>query len=107
MRHPFWFVKSHILKSDKFKKARGGPTRLLEICCVKCGTRVCLYQKDGIGLLKRMYLDRMIDPVSPIDTKTLACAKCGAHLGNAMIYEKENRPAFRLELGAIMKKSVK
>ena len=100
-------MKSRILKSDKFKKARGGPSRLLEICCAKCGARVCLYQKDGIGLLKRMYFDRMIDPTSPISEKTLVCTKCGAHLGNAMIYEKENRPAFRLELGAVMKKIAK
>lgn len=100
-------MTTQIFKSDKFKKARGGPSRLLEICCAKCGTRVCLYQKDGIGLVKRMYLDRMIDPSMSIDTKTLVCAKCGAHLGNAMIYEKENRSAFRLELGAIAKKIAK
>ena len=97
-------MRGRILKSDKFKKARGGPSRLLEISSAKCGERVCFYQKDGIGLLKRMYLDRMIDPSMSIDAKTLVCSKCGTHLGNAMIYEKENRPAFRLELGAIAKK---
>lgn len=100
-------MTNRILKSDKFKKARGGPSRLLRICCAKCGADVCMYQKDGIGLLKRMYLDRIMDSSSAINGKTLVCAKCGAHLGNAMIYEKENRPAYRLELGAVAKKAVK
>ena len=80
---------------------------MLEICYEKCGARVCLYQKDGIGLLKRMYLDRMIGVVPQSNSKTLVCVKCGAHLGNAMIYEKENRPAFRLEMRSVMKKIAK
>lgn len=54
-----------------------------------------------------MYVDRMIDPVVAMNGKSLVCAKCGAHLGNAMIYEKENRPAYRLELGVVMKKGVR
>ena len=46
-------------KSDKFKKARGGYSRLFDIRCEKCGNHICYYQKDGPGILKRMYLDRV------------------------------------------------
>ena len=34
-------------KSDKFKKARGGYSRLFDIRCEKCGNHICYYQKDG------------------------------------------------------------
>lgn len=97
-------MKNRGLKSDKFKKARGGPSRLLVIFCSACKSKVCLYQKDGPGLLKRMYVDRISDPTGRIGDKSLVCSSCGAHLGNAMIYEKESRPAYRLALGAVGKK---
>lgn len=97
-------MKNRVLKSDKFKKARGGPSRLLEIFCSTCGARVCLYQKDGLGLLKRLYVDRMSELMCRIGDKSLVCPSCGIHLGNAMIYEKESRPAYRLVLGAVGKK---
>ena len=64
-------MKNRVLKSDKFKKARGGPSMLLEIFCSACKAKVCLYQKDGPGLLKRMYLDRISDPARPIVGKNL------------------------------------
>ena len=100
-------MNNRILKSDKFKKARGGPSRLLEIFCSTCKSKVCLYQKDGPGLLKRMYVDRISDPTCVIGDKSLVCASCGVHLGNAMVYEKESRPAYRLALGAVGKKIAK
>ena len=46
-------------KQDKYKKDRGGYSRLLEIKCQKCDNIVALYQKDGPGLLKRLYIDRI------------------------------------------------
>ncbi len=90
-------MKKQIFKSDKYKKARGGYSRLLEVVCAKCGTRVCLYQKDGPGLLKRMYLDRMIGSTVDINVKNaslkslpqLTCGGCKELLGIPMIYKKE------------------
>lgn len=38
------------LKNDKYKKVRGGYSRLLSISCQECGFDVCLYQKDGPGI---------------------------------------------------------
>lgn len=93
-----------MLKSDKYKRARGGHSRLLAIMCSKCGSTICRYQKDGIGMLKRMYLDRMVDYGGSMQTKLLVCWACKAPIGAAMIYKKEDRPAFRLFPGAAMKK---
>ncbi|MFA6193797.1 MAG: hypothetical protein WC726_02980 [Parcubacteria group bacterium] len=76
------------LKSDKFRKTRGGYARLLKISCEKCGSSICLYQKDGPGNLRRMYIDRIIDPTVSISRKDLSCPK--SHLlGVKTIYEKE------------------
>lgn len=100
-------MKPTVLKSDRFKKARGGYSRLLEISCEKCAARICHYQKDGPGILKRMYVDRMMGVTKPPGTKGLDCPECGASLGVRMIYKKEDRPAHRLFVGAVTKKVVK
>ena len=93
-------------KNDKYKKVRGGYSRLLDISCEHCQKHLFFYQKDGPGLLKRMYLDRIID--SRINNSTnLVCPNCNKLLAVAMIYEKENRPALRLFVGAITKKIIK
>jgi len=93
-------------KNDKFRKKRGGYTRLLKIICEKCGSPVCLYQKDGPGNLRRMYLDRITDPSISLSRKDLSCSK-GHLLGVKIIYEKEKRPAFRLFVDSVTKKIVK
>lgn len=49
------------LKSDKYKKARGGGNKMLEILCGECESFVCNYQKNGAGNLRRMYVDRIAD----------------------------------------------
>ena len=95
-----------ILKSDKYRKTRGGYSRLLNISCEKCGENICLYQKDGPGNLRRMYLDRITKPKVSILRKGLSCSKDHL-LGVKVIYEKENRPAFRLFTDSIKKKIVK
>lgn len=100
-------MKPTVLKSDRFRKARGGASRLLEISCTACGAKVCYYQKDGPGILKRMYVDRMMDATKPSVAKGLDCPACGASLGVWMIYKKEDRPAYRLFVGAVAKKIVK
>ena len=96
-------LQSTKLKNDKFRKARGGYSRLLEIRCEKCNELLCYYQKDGSGSLKRMYIDRIVEAYADAE-KTLACHKCGRILGVRYIYEKEKRPAFRLFEGSVKKK---
>ena len=99
-------MSKNIFKNDKYKKARGGYSRLLEISCQKCSSLVCKYQKDGPGNLRRMYIDRIIDPKVLINRKDLICSK-GHLLGVKIIYEKEKRPAFRLFVDAVIKKIIK
>jgi phage FluMu protein Com len=91
------------LKRDKYRQARGGNSRLLEVRCGKCDALVCLYQKDGPGILKRLYLDR-ID--SQTKQEKLLCPKCKELLGVYFIYKKENRPAYRLFAGAVTKRII-
>jgi hypothetical protein len=95
-----------IFKRDKYKQARGGYSRLLKISCEKCGADICLYQKDGPGNLRRMYMDRIMEPKVSILKKDLSCPK-GHLLGVKIIYEKEKRPAFRLFVDSVVKKIVK
>lgn len=103
------------LKSDKYKKSRGGYSRLLDISCANCQNHICFYQKDGPGILKRMYLDRIYESgkYSGIENQPLksipqlTCSKCETLLGVPYIYEKENRLAFRLFVGGVFKKIVK
>lgn len=66
-----------------------------------------IYQKDGPGILKRLYIDR-IAPSMNFDTKkNLKCKKCKIVLGIPTIYQKEHRSAYRLFAGAIEKKIIK
>ncbi|TRZ53632.1 MAG: hypothetical protein D4S01_00995 [Dehalococcoidia bacterium] len=94
------------LKKDKYKKVRGGYSRLLQISCQKCASPICTYQKDGSGNLRRMYIDRISNPKISITKKNLTCPK-GHLLGVKIIYEKEKRPAFRLFVDAVVKKIIK
>lgn len=105
-------MKHSILKSDKYKKVRGGYSRLLNVSCAKCGTHICYYQKDGPGILKRMYLDRIygsqkysdLQNAPPKTIPKLACSGCKQVVGVLYTYAKENRLAFRLFVGAVTKK---
>lgn len=92
------------LIQDKYRKNRGGNSRLLDIQCNKCGSHLFYYQKDGPGIIKRLYLDR-IHPLVKAE-KALACKKCKETLGIQIIYEKETRRAYRLFVGAVTKKIV-
>ena len=102
-------------KSDKYKKSRGGYSRLLDIQCGKCEKHLFLYQKDGPGILKRMYLDRIYksDMYTGLENHSLKsipqliCPSCKTSIGIPYIYEKENRLAFRLFVGGVVKKIVK
>ena len=97
---------SVLFKNDKYKKSRGGYSRLLDISCQKCGINICQYQKDGPGNLKRMYHDRIIESNVSILRKDLSCPN-GHLLGVKIIYEKEKRLAFRLFVDSVKKKIIK
>lgn len=99
------------LKRDKYKSARGGYSRLLNLHCRKCNNLVAVYQKDGPGNLRRLYLDRIMAPDKLVGLQSdniktmppLKCCKCGFVLGMPYIYEKEKRKAFRIFQDAITK----
>ncbi|HAZ28217.1 MAG TPA: hypothetical protein DCY48_00345 [Candidatus Magasanikbacteria bacterium] len=103
---------SFSLKKDKYKAARGGHSRLLNVCCRKCESVVVVYQKDGPGNLRRLYLDRIFEPVEMAglqalnikDVPVLKCKKCSAALGTPYIYIKEKRKAFRLYKDSVTKR---
>ena len=93
------------IKKDAYRKARGGSSRVLDVCCEHCGQHLTYYKKDGPGILKRMYVDRFIDNVP--QEKELTCQNCQHILGKKIIYEKEKREAYRLFVGAVTKKIIK
>lgn len=96
-------------KNDGYRKSRGGHSRWLLLYCEKCKNNIAVYQKDGPGILKRLYLDRIIIPenIKNILSKELICNKCEKVLGVSTVYKKEDRPAYRLFVGAISKKIIK
>jgi hypothetical protein len=108
-------MKEIRFKSDKYKKSRGGYSRLLDIKCGKCQEHLFFYQKDGPGLLKRMYLDRIyesskysgLEKQSLKSIPQLTCSNCKSLIGIPYIYEKENRHAFRIFIGGVIKKIVR
>jgi len=103
------------LKRDKYRNARGGYSRFLEISCSKCGSFIAVYQKDGPGILKRMYIDRIFKPekweeyqgrkISEIPN--LKCEECGQLIGTPYIYKKEKRKAILMIQGSFSKKITK
>lgn len=103
-----------VFKSDRYKRTRGGYSRLLDISCAKCGTHLFYYQKDGPGLLKRTYLDRVygskkysnLENESLKNVPQLVCPHCKKHIGVPFNYAKENRLAYRLFVGEIKKSLV-
>lgn len=93
------------IKRDKFRRARGGNSRFLNIYCANCKEFILLYQKDGPGPLKRLYLDRIFEPEQLAkwqelddikDVPNLVCPDCKTVIGTPYIYEKENRHAILL-----------
>lgn len=90
--------------NDRYQKARGGTPRVLDVRCEHCGHHLSYYQKDGPGLLKRMYVDRFIE-ANP-EGEQLICSSCDQVLGTHINYKKEDRPAYRLFVGAVTKKIV-
>ncbi len=101
-------------KRDKYMSSRGGSSAFYNVYCGRCRHWLLLYQKDGPGNIFRLYLDRIHVPeslasLSRVAGRTtkfegLSCTNCGASIGVPMIYKPENRPAFRLVHGAVVKK---
>ena len=97
------------LKSDRFKKAREGSSRWLLLSCAACKNPIAYYQKDGSGMLKRLYLERIsgVGDHKVTAGENLVCNACKKVLGTAMVYKQENRPAFRLFPGTVEKELLK
>ncbi len=104
-----------LIKKDKYKSSRGGYSRILNLHCRKCNNIIAIYQKDGPGNLRRLYMDRIISPkeltnLHKQDIKNInpiKCNKCNFVIGIPYIYKKEKRKAFRVFQGAIIKKIIK
>lgn len=100
------------IKKDKYKSSRGGYSRILNVFCRKCESLVLVYQKDGPGNLRRLYLDRILDQTERVnlqnkdidDVPALKCPSCSELLGTAYIYPKEKRPAYRLFQDSVVKR---
>lgn len=105
--------KKYAIKNDRYSKTRGGNSRFLNIFCCACNNHIALYQKDGHGALLRMYLDRIFAPFAlsalryhgcdKKDIPNLECSKCHATIGIPIVYEPENRLAFRMVRGSFVK----
>jgi hypothetical protein len=103
------------LKKDRFSKARGGASQFFNIFCSQCRTWILLYEKDRRGNLFRLYLDRIHAPEnlaalknqytvhSVNDISPLKCSNCNNLVAVGMIYEPENRLAYRLIYGTYVK----
>ena len=97
------------LKKDKFSRARGGNSKILQITCSSCETLALLYQKDGKGYLHRCYLNRIVSPVTlselyqnvskPSEVPKLVCTNCQQIIGTPIRYT-DGRIAFRLNIGS-------
>ncbi len=105
-------MANKVYKNDKYKKSRGGRTKMLIISCCKCQADILEYQKDGPGPLKRMYFDRIYSPkkLSGLENKnlkeikTLKCYNCSSLIAHPYIYKKEKRKSFRVFQDSIIKK---
>lgn len=108
-------MKKINFKKDKYREARGGYSRFLNVSCHHCSANILTYQKDGPGELKRMYLDRIVSPDRLVNLQklpvskipNLTCLKCKYIIAIPYVYPKEKRNAFRLFVGAITKKVTK
>jgi len=107
----------HHLKTDRYRQARGGNSKILNLYCTLCGSFIVQYQKDGPGSLIRMYLDRIIGPAellqaygsarSTNDMQNLLCPGCQTCVATPMLYLAEKRLALRVRPGSLLKHSAK
>lgn len=100
---------------NSYTKCRGTP-QLLQIFCSKCNNYIMTYQKDGPGELLRCYFDRIHLPkelnkrqfehFKKSEAPKLECSTCDSVIGVPMIYEKEKRPAYRMNKGKSFLKKI-
>ncbi len=91
-------------KKGVFTNNRGGTLKFLNLYCEHCKIHILLYQKDGPGHLKRLYLDRIVAPDSFVgleeldikDIPRLVCQNCGRLIAIPDIYKEENRKVYSL-----------
>jgi hypothetical protein len=104
--------KTFTLKQDAYRQTRGGYARFLNIYCANCKAHVLLYQKDGPGVLLRLYLDRIFAPEHLMGLEQIAdihqvpdlrCPSCASLLGVPYIWEEEQRKSFLLREGTFFK----
>ncbi|MGA2800197.1 MAG: hypothetical protein ABSE71_02610 [Candidatus Micrarchaeaceae archaeon] len=110
----------YYFKKDKYRRARGGKTKLIDVYCASCNALLLVYQKDlPRGALKRCYLDRIFYPPKYSDLQhdkmiketkempKLQCENCKAIIGTPMRYTKhgEDRLAYNLIQGKFIKKN--
>lgn len=100
----FTFIK------DTYTQTRGGRSQFLHIYCSHCNAYILLYQKDGPGPLKRLYIDRIRAPkelahlIEQSPLPPLTCQKCKRLIGVPLLYEPEQRKAYTLFAYTINKK---
>jgi hypothetical protein len=109
----------YYFKKDRYRRARGGKTKLIDVYCSFCHNLLLIYQKDlPRGLLKRCYLDRIFyphrfaslqhdKPPDAMGIPKLECESCRSIIGTPMRYTKhgENRLAYNMIQGKFIKKS--
>lgn len=93
------------MKKDKYRKSRGGTSQIYKLYCSKCGDYLLTYQKDGIGALLRLYVDRIITSNAGVSSN-LICGSCTNLVGVPMVYKPEDREAYRLVRGSFSKEKV-
>lgn len=106
-------INLYVFKKDRYRQMRGGYSRFLNVYCSNCKNHILLYQKDGPGILKRLYMDRIFAPDNLTNLQNignielinnLICENCKNLIGFPIIYEKENRMSFHLKQGSFIKK---
>jgi hypothetical protein len=100
------------IKKDRFRQNRGSSSQMLKISCAQCNHTLLIYQKDGPGELLRCYIDRIAWPAEYAAYQNssnlnkiplLICPHCNNLIGVPMIYEEENRLAYRMIFGKYRK----
>lgn len=103
------------IKRDKWFRDRESTCTILSIKCSACANEILLYQKDGRGGLKRLYLNRILAPESlavlqdtteSLKQMSVLMCGCGQAIGIPMLH-REGRLAFRLVRGSFGKNRYK
>ena len=101
------------LKNDVYRKRRGGKAEVYDIYCTQCSDHVLTYQKDGIGRLLRLYLNRILAPPelerlqkepihNPNELSDLVCGGCETVLATP-VRHFDGRYALLIRQGFIKK----